>query len=223
MQRTACLSLALTLTVAAATLLAQNPVNIDNDQVRVHLATEQPHKKSAFHKHDTNRVMVYVEPGAMRYTLQNGKVEVVNFKPGDVRFDPGAGVMHTSENIGDKVVHFVEIELKKPADPAVKFPALDPLKAAPKLYKVMIDNPQVRVLHATYPAHENGPKHEHALPRVSVNITDYNAKVTLADGTTSIVRNPAGNVSYATADIVHSEFNQEGKPFEAILVDLKTK
>src|SRR5271163_2073828 len=45
-------------------LVAQTPPPpIDNDQVRVIKALDQPHKKGALHEHKLNRVMIYLQAG----------------------------------------------------------------------------------------------------------------------------------------------------------------
>ena len=197
-----------------------NPVVIDDDQVRVLVVTDAPGRKSAPHRHERNRVMIYLDAGAMRLSYDDGNVKNLSWKAGDVRWDPAGGI-HTSENTGRAPVRIVEIEIKKPGGAAVSYPALDPPKVDPKHYKVELDNPQVRVIRARYGAGEKGPMHEHALPRVMVNLTDQAVRLTLPDGSTREMRNAAGAVTPGGA-AKHSEVNTGG-PFEVLVVELKTK
>ena len=58
------------------------------------------------------------------------------------------GRKHIAEIVSDKPVTIIEVELKKPADPAKKATGpLDPVKLDPKQYKVVLENDQVRVLY----------------------------------------------------------------------------
>ncbi len=108
-------------------------VAIDNEHVRVIDAMNVPGQKSRLHKHDVNRVMVHLDAGTMRIAHQDGRVDDIKFKAGDVRLDP-AGGMHTSENTGGADFHIVEIELKKPGG-----------ASAPK-GEAILENSQVRVV-----------------------------------------------------------------------------
>jgi len=211
-------------TCTAAGLMSQNAdgVKFDTPQVRVLKVTDEPHHKSALHQHDVNRVMVYLDDGAMTVTDPAGKVTKMHWKAGDVRWSP-AGGQHISENIGSKPFRIVEVELKNRPEASqtpVQMPALDPLKVDPKHYKVELDNDQVRVVRARYGAHEKGVMHEHVLPRVVVYLTDQSMNVTTPDGKTEHVENKAGEVKMAGA-AKHSEENLSDRSFEVVVVELK--
>ena len=121
---------------AAACLLAQNAPVIDNDQVRVLSVTDKPHEKGVAHTHDVNRVMVYLDSGTQEFTTPDGKKTVTKYRAGDVKWSAATGT-HTSEVLSDKPVRIIEIELKKPGAPSKSATsALDPVKVAPKDYKV---------------------------------------------------------------------------------------
>jgi hypothetical protein len=90
----------LTACFALALLQTSFPrVPVDNEWFRVVNASNVPGQKSRLHKHDVNRVMIHLDAGVMRLAFQDGQVDDVRFRPGDVRWDP-AGGLHTSENIG---------------------------------------------------------------------------------------------------------------------------
>ena len=63
--------------------------------------------------------------------------------------------------------------------------------------------------------------HEHALPRVTVNLTDQAVRLTLPDGSTSELRRAAGEIVYADTVARHSELNLNDQPFEVVMVELK--
>ena len=205
------------------TSLAAGPnVPVDNEQVRVVIAANEPGQKSRPHKHEVNRVMIHLDPGKMRLTYEDGKVNDVEFKAGDVRWDPADGI-HTSENAGSTTYHIVEVELKKPGTgQPVAWPALDPVKVDPGHHNVEIENDQVRVLRFRLPARDKTPIHEHMLGRVTVYLTDQFVRVTLANGRGSTFHNPAGKVSTGER-AKHAERNLTDRAGEVIFVELKTK
>jgi quercetin dioxygenase-like cupin family protein len=194
---------------------------IDNDQVKVLKVTQAPHQKTGLHQHKVNRVMIYLQAGHQVIEQQDGKKDILDWKPGEAKWSP-AGGMHVAEITSNNPVTIVEVELKKPASSA-KAPvtALDPVKLDPKSYKVEFENDQVRVLRVKIGAHKSVPLHEHMLNRVAVYITDQNFRVTTADGKAETVQHKAGEVSWA-GPAKHKEENLSDKPFEVLVVELKS-
>jgi len=97
--------------------------------------------------------------------------------------------------------------------------AQDVVKADPKHYKVLVDNPQVRVLRIHYGPHETSVRHSHPNSVVTY-LTDGRIKMLLGNGKTVIQSGKAGQSEWAPAG-VHTPTNLGDKPFEAILVELK--
>jgi quercetin dioxygenase-like cupin family protein len=206
----------------AFALIALLQAPVDNDWVRIVHARNIPGQKSRLHKHDRNRVMVHLDAGHMRLAYQDGAVKDVRFRAGEVRWDP-AGGLHTSETVGPGSYRIVEIELKRsPGVPPQPSP-LDPVKVDPRHYAVELDNDQVRVIRARYGPRDAAPMHEHALPRVTVNLTDQAVRLTVPDGSNSELRRSAGEVVFTPTPARHSEVNLADQPFEVILVEIKTK
>ena len=205
----------------AAALSGQGPqVPIDNDQARVVKVVDQPHAKGQPHEHKLNRVMIYLTSGRQEVTPQGGKTVVSEFKAGDVKWSPASG-MHVSEITSGQPVTMVEVELKKPGDPARKANApLDPVKVDPNDYKVEFENSQVRVVRVKIGAHRKVPLHEHLLNRVVVYLTDQNGTMTTPDGKTETAQNKAGEVSWG-GPTRHREENLRDGPFEAVVVEFK--
>lgn len=96
----------------------------------------------------------------------------------------------------------------------------DPAKVDPKHYKVEFENDHVRVLRISYGPHEKSVMHDHQ-DSVAVFLTDHHVKFTFPDGKTEerhakakqVILHPAGK---------HLPENLSEKPFELILVELKT-
>src|SRR4051794_33760269 len=76
--------------------LAQTPATIDNEQVRVLVAHEQPRVKTPLHEHQFNRVMIYADAGSQFFFFPNKAPLTINFKAGEVQWSP-AGGMHSAE------------------------------------------------------------------------------------------------------------------------------
>jgi hypothetical protein len=95
----------------------------------------------------------------------------------------------------------------------------DPVQIAPEHYKVLIDNPQVRVLRATRNGHEKAPMHSHP-DYVTVYLTDLNQNITSPDGTVQEVHRKAGSTSFSKA-LTHAEDNISDQPLEVIVIELK--
>src|SRR5260370_6318360 len=213
MRNAACMLL-----LAAAPLLAQDGVKFDTPEVRVIEVVAPRGQRSALHKHDVNRVMIYLDDGHMELTDPQGKVEDMRWKAGDVRWSP-AGGPHTSANVGSTTYRIVEVELKNGPGAMPENP-LDPVRVDPERYKVEFENPQVRVLRARYGANETGVLHEHILNRVIVPLTGQDMKVTTPEGNVTTLRGAAGDVSMA-GHAKHQEQNQSLLPFEVVGVDMK--
>ena len=205
---------------AAACLLAQDAPLLENDQVRVITATDQPHAKTAPHGHKLDRVMVYLTAG-QQDIVQDGKKTTLKFKAGDVRWSP-ATAMHTAEVTSAAPLTMVELEVKKPGDPSksTNIP-LDAVKVSPKVYKVEFENDKVRVLRAKVAARQVLPQHEHVFNRVVVFLTDQHSKLIAPDGTTSESQHQPGQVSWGGA-AKHVEENLLDKPIEVIVVEFKS-
>lgn len=107
---------------AASVAMAQDPVKVDpqhykvifeNDQVRVLRIHYGPHEKSVMHVHP-NSVVVYETDTHVKMTTPDGKSVDTTGKAGDSLWTPAGS--HLPENVGDKPVDAVLVELKaKPA------------------------------------------------------------------------------------------------------------
>jgi len=204
-----------------ATLAADDPAKIENEQARILVVTSAPGAKSALHEHKMNRVMIYLDAGKMTLTDTNGKVETLNFSAGQALWSPASG-LHTSLNVSEHPVRIVEVELKSKPGSAntLKQSALDPVKVDPKRYKVEWENDQVRVVRAWYGPHDKGVMHEHVLNRAVTFLTDGDMKVTTPDGESKILKTAAGEVTWG-GQAKHIEENLSAHPFEVVVVEFK--
>lgn len=110
--------------LGAPLAMAQDPVKVDpehhkvvleDDQVRVLRWNISPHEKSVMHEHPAN-IVVFLTDADIKFTFPDGKTAERHVKAGQVT--SGAAVKHDAENIGDKPIELVQIELKtNPAGP----------------------------------------------------------------------------------------------------------
>ena len=211
----------LTTLLAAISALGQGrSTPVDNEQVKVLKVTQDAHKKTGLHKHDVNRVMIYLQPGKQTIAYEDGRNVVLNWKAGQALWSAKSG-NHIAEIVSDGTVTIVEVELKKAGGGgnAAASP-IDPVKIDKKHYSVEFENDQVRVIRAKIGGKEIAPMHEHSLNRVVTYITDQDFNVTSADGKVEHVTHKAGDVSWGTPT-KHKEENLSSKPFEVVVVELK--
>ncbi len=84
-------------------------VRFENDRVRVMEATLPPGVKEQVHSHPAYVIYV-LEGGRYRNYASDGKVTEGELKTGDVLYR--APLTHAAENIGDKPLHMILVELK---------------------------------------------------------------------------------------------------------------
>jgi mannose-6-phosphate isomerase-like protein (cupin superfamily) len=206
----------------ALLLLAFQPPMLENDAVLVHMASDQPHSKTAVHHHDLDRVMIYLDQGRQRISYTSGKVDNSVLKPGLVLWSP-AGGDHVSENVAETVLRIIEIELK-PAPTSTKpytISPLDPTKVDPKRYRVEFENAKVRVFRGTYAPHEVGVMHEHVHDRVVAYLKTGEIKVTAPDGTSELKKVTANTVQWG-GPTKHQETIGD-TPVEMVVVEFKNR
>ena len=89
-------------------LYAESTTVLDNATVRVISAVDHPHQKGALHKHDSNRVMIYLQAGRQNFEYPDEKKKmVVTWKPGEAKWSP-AGGMHIAEIVSNDPVSIID-------------------------------------------------------------------------------------------------------------------
>jgi quercetin dioxygenase-like cupin family protein len=129
---------------------------------------------------------------------------------------------HTVENLGAGKLDLILVELKNPPAAGAGV-AKDAVKLDPKHYKVAAEGDGARVLRINYGADEKSVMHDHPAT-VVVALTDGEFRFT-SPKPGEAARPPvikAGFVGWAEAE-THLPESVGGAPFEAILIELKTK
>jgi quercetin dioxygenase-like cupin family protein len=173
---------------------ADDRVKIDNDVVRVLDVVDEPHHPSALHRHEMSRVMIYLTAGDQTIRHQDGPVDKQHWNAGQVAWSP-AGGLHISENVGEKPLRIIEVELKKTASKAPpRNLRLDPVAIDPAHNILLFENAQVRVFRRFFETRgsEKVPEHSGA-DCVTVFLTDLDARRRV-DGQSIWLRGEAGGV-----------------------------
>jgi quercetin dioxygenase-like cupin family protein len=204
----------------AAVVLAESAVPIENGQVKVIVATEQPRVATPLHEHKLNRVLIYEQSGTQEVMDLKRKPYTLDFQAGQAGWAVGGG-QHVSRIMTNNPVTIVEIEIKGPGNSTVNVTGLlDPANVDKKHYRVEFENDQVRVLRVKIGPHESTPLHRHAVNRVVTYLTDQDFRVTSEDGKVEVTKHKAGDVSWA-GPATHKEENLSDKPFEVVVTELK--
>ena len=199
---------------------APDSIKLDNEFVRVLFLTDQPRTKTPLHRHEFNRVMIYLDPMEIVLRYQDGEVDHQRWRKGQVAWSPG-GRLHTGENLMDRTARVVEVELKKPpSGKPFRVGARDPVKVDSKNVKVEFENEYVRVLRCKYAANVREPLHEHLSEgRLTVPLDDVELKVTTEGAADRTVTLAAGQPSWSTGPVVHAA--QANRAVELIVIELK--
>jgi len=199
---------------------APESIKLDNEFVRVLFLTDQPRTKTPLHKHEFNRVMIYLDPIELILRYQDGEVDHQRWRKGQVVWSPG-GRMHTGENLIDRTARVVEVELKKPASgKPFRTSPRDPVKVNGKNVKVEFENEFVRVLRCKYSANVREPLHEHlGEGRLTIALEDVELKVTTQGADDRTVALTAGQSSWSAGPVVHAA--QPNRAVELIVIELK--
>jgi quercetin dioxygenase-like cupin family protein len=96
----------------------------------------------------------------------------------------------------------------------------DPAHADPSHYTVEFENDRVRVLRVRYGPHEKSVMHAHPAS-FGVFLTDGDIKFSYPNGKTEEVHVKAGQTQWYPA-IMHLPENLSDKPFEAIVIELRS-
>jgi len=98
--------------------------------------------------------------------------------------------------------------------------AQDPVKVDPKHYKVDSENAQVRILKIHYGPHEKSVMHSHP-DSVVTYLSNGTMKMHTPDGKTIDTTGKVGQTLFTPAG-THMPENPSDKPFDAVLVELKS-
>jgi hypothetical protein len=185
-----------------------------------------------WHNHKLSRVMIYLQPGGERLNFMDGSIQVLKWQKGTVLWSPAAGFHYTDQHSWDGappppsgstvVGQFHAISIKKAGYPnKAGGTALDPLKVDPKDFKLEFENSQVRVLRLKMAPRQSVPMHEYGLDHVVVYLTEQNVRETSPEGKADVTKHEMFDYIWHGPSKQKID-NLNDKPFEAVVVELKT-
>lgn len=187
---------------------AHHKVELDNADVRVLRITFAPGDKAPVHQHPSS-VAVFLSGGTNRLTVPGQAPTETPQKRGDVVLV--AAGKHSVENIGTTRTEVVLVELKKPGSLAYKGKSLDPVKVNPKVYSVVAENADVRVLRVHASPGDPSVVHEHpsnVVVRLNDSATAKAGSVTFVAGPEKHGGTPATDA--AATDVIIVELKSGG-------------
>ncbi|MBA2248555.1 MAG: cupin domain-containing protein [Chitinophagaceae bacterium] len=150
----------------------------DTMGIRILKVTYKPGDSSAMHSHPDN--VLYVVDGAkMQFTMPDGSTQVHVLTPGMTVVQSGSS--HSVKNIGNTTANAYLFEVNRANTAGTTNPAMDAVKVAPALYKIMKDTMNIRVLEATYKPGASSALHAHPDNAIYV-IEGGNSEFTDKDG-----------------------------------------
>jgi hypothetical protein len=207
----------------ASLLFGETRVVVDNEAVRILSATQAPDEKTPLHRHERNRVVVFLDSGDLRVFNEQGQAKDEHYSAGQTSWSGPTG-MHITQNTGATPLRIVEIEIKRPAaeKPPLRKPELDPVAIDPKHNILLFDNDYVRVFKSWREPGASETLHEHSgIGRAVVLLTDLDVNEKLADGKVSRKTEHAGEVLWSDGPVTHAGTNLAAKPFEMVIVEVK--
>lgn len=108
------LMFAITLTNIALAQTARQP-QFENDTVKVWKSTILPNSPLPLHRHDHPRVLIAITGGKIKIAEENGNNETHLWEAGKAYWLPAnkPGTLHTDENMGNKPIEVMVVELLK--------------------------------------------------------------------------------------------------------------
>jgi hypothetical protein len=182
-----------------------------------------------WHNHKLNRVMIYFFTGGEMLTYLDGSTEDLNWQAGTVKWSPASGFHYSGpsptalfRNPPPNGATGLDIGMKKPGYPGkAGGTALDPLRVAPRDFQLEFENSQVRVLRLNLGPRQSVPMHEYTLNHLIVYFTDQNVRETSPEAKAAVTQHQAFDFSWAGPSTQRVD-NLSDKPFEAVVIELKT-
>jgi hypothetical protein len=87
----------------------------DNDKVKVWKSIVLPNQPLPLHRHDHPRIIIALQGGTMKLVEDDGVTETHQWQDNTAYWLPAnrAGTLHTDENVGNKPIEVMVVELLK--------------------------------------------------------------------------------------------------------------
>jgi len=175
----------------------------------------KPGDSVAMHFHPDN-VLYVVDGGKAEFTDKEGKKQIVELNKG-MSMISGTET-HSVKNIGNTTVKGYLVEINRPNRAATTDNALDAIKVAGNLYKLVKDTLNIRTVMVDYKPGASSALHSH--PDLAMYaISDAKVEFTMKDGSKQVMQLDKGMVAVRPAD-THSAKNIGKTNVKVLLVEV---
>ena len=194
-------------------------VLLENDDIKILEVTFAPGQSDNMHEHYPATVYI-VEGGKAQVTLPDGTVNEIN-PPSDFILHNPEKAKHQVKNIGDNTMKIILFERKNTRTVTdTKEELILPEEVSPDVYKVLLDNEEVKVTEVTFKPGQGDEMHQHGVMSI-YGITGGKLQNTSPDGTVREMEVADGFVGHRNTVTTHQMKNIGDTTVKVILVEHK--
>ena len=194
-------------------------VLLENDDIKILEVTFAPGQSDNMHEHYPATVYI-VEGGKAQVTLPDGTVNEIN-PPSDFILHNPEKAKHQVKNIGDNTMKIILFERKNTrAITDTKEELILPEEVSPDVYKVLLDNEEVKVTEVTFKPGQGDEMHQHGVMSI-YGIRGGKLQNTSLDGTVREMEVADGFVGHRNTVTTHQMKNIGDTTVKVILVEHK--
>ena len=194
-------------------------VLLENDDIKILEVTFAPGQSDNMHEHYPATVYI-VEGGKAQVTLPDGTVNEIN-PPSDFILHNPEKAKHQVKNIGDNTMKIILFERKNTrAVTDTKEELILPEEVSPDVYKVLLDNEEVKVTEVTFKPGQGDEMHQHGVMSI-YGIRGGKLQNTSLDGTVREMEVADGFVGHRNTVTTHQMKNIGDTTVKVILVEHK--
>ena len=194
-------------------------VLLENDDIKILEVTFAPGQSDNMHEHYPATVYI-VEGGKAQVTLPDGTVNEIN-PPSDFILHNPDKAKHQVKNIGDNTMKIILFERKNTrAVTDTKEELILPEEVSPDVYKVLLENDEVKVTEVTFKPGQGDEMHQHGVMSI-YGITGGKLQNTSPDGTVREMEVADGFVGHRNTVTTHQMKNIGDTTVKVILVEHK--
>ena len=194
-------------------------VLLENDDIKILEVTFAPGQSDNMHEHYPATVYI-VEGGKAQVALPDGTVNEI-IPPSDFILHNPEKAKHQVKNIGDNTMKIILFERKNTrAVTDTKEELILPEEVSPDVYKVLLDNEEVKVTEVTFKPGQGDEMHQHGVMSI-YGITFGKLQNTSPDGTVREMEVADGFVGHRNTVTTHQMKNIGDTTVKVILVEHK--
>ena len=194
-------------------------VLLENEDIKILEVTFAPGQSDNMHEHYPATVYI-VEGGKAEVTLPDGTVNEIN-PPSDFIVHNPEKAKHQVKNIGDNIMKIILFERKNTrAVINTKEELILPEEVSPDVYKVLLENEEVKVTEVTFKPGQGDEMHQHGVMSI-YGITGGKLQNTSPDGTVREMEVADGFVGHRNTVTTHQMKNIGDTTVKVILVEHK--